>query len=71
MCHHSECGCEQHASPAPAWHYQGGCCCGSGHTPRRFHTREEIVEQLEEHLKQLRAEASAVEERIAELGKKG
>jgi len=38
---------------------------------RHFPTREEIVEELEEYLKQLRAEAKGVEERIAELRKEG
>lgn len=73
MCHHSECGCEQHPrhTPEPGYHHQRDCCCGSGYAPRRFRTREEIVQQLEEHLKQLRAEAGGVEERIAELKKKG
>ncbi len=71
MCHQSECGCEQHARPAHVYHHQGSCCCGSGHAPRRFRTREEIAQQLEEHLKQLRAEARGVEERIAELKSEG
>ncbi|MFU8795736.1 MAG: hypothetical protein ACNA7X_00365 [Dehalococcoidia bacterium] len=70
MCHSAECGCERHAMPAPAYHHLQGCCCGSGHAPRRFRTREEIVEGLEEYLRQLRAEAGAVEEHIAELKKK-
>jgi len=72
MCHSAECGCERHARPAPAYHHQGGCCCcGSGDAPRRFRTREEIAGELEEYLKQLRAEAKGVEERIAELKKEG
>lgn len=73
MCHHSECGCGEYArpTPGPVWHKQGGSCCGSGHAPRRFRTGEETVEQLEEHLKELRAEANGVEERIAELKREG
>lgn len=37
--------------------------------PRRYYTKEEIIQQLEEYLKQLQAEAKGVEERIAELKK--
>jgi len=37
--------------------------------PRRFPTREEVIEYLEEYLKQLRAEASRVEGELAELKK--
>jgi hypothetical protein len=54
--------------------YRGGCCCdvGAGVTPpfpfrRCFPTREERLAWLEEYLKELRAEASAVEQHIAEL----
>jgi hypothetical protein len=42
-----------------------------GYAQRRFPTREEIVKKLEEYLKQLRAEARGVEERLAELRKEG
>ena len=51
----------------------GGCCCGpAAWGPgfpfgRRFPTREERIAWLEEYLKDLQAEAKAVEERIAEL----
>ena len=38
---------------------------------RRFPTKEEIIEGLEEYLKQLKAEANGVEERLAELKKEG
>lgn len=71
MWHHSECGCDQHPRHAlePDCHHQRDCCCGSGYAPRQFPTREEIVEKLGEYLKQLRAEAGGVEERIAELKK--
>jgi hypothetical protein len=34
---------------------------------RRFRTREEQIGELEEYLRELQAEAKAVEERIAEL----
>jgi hypothetical protein len=42
-----------------------------GFGQRRFPTREEIIEGLEEYLKQLKAEAKGVEERLAELKKEG
>ena len=71
MCHHPDYGCEQHFHYAPmrGWHHHWGCCCDAGHALRRFLTREEIVEDLEEYLKQLREEAKGVEERIAEIRK--
>jgi len=71
MCHHPDYGCEQHSHHAPphGWHHHRGCCCGTGYTARRFPTREEIIEELEEYLKQLKAEAKGVEERIAEIRK--
>ena len=40
-----------------------------GYQRRRFLTREEVIAQLEEYLKNLQAEARGVEERIAELRK--
>ena len=59
------------------------CCCQPGHGVhygghasawgrervfwRRFSTREERIAWLEKYLEELRAEAQAVEERIAEL----
>lgn len=57
------------------WHHKGrrhgcGCGCGCGEHAgfgRRFWTREEKRAWLEEYLKDLRAEAKAVEERIAAL----
>ena len=73
MCHHPDYGCEQrlHHAQRPGLHQHWGCRCGPGHAPQRFPAREEIVEELEEYLKQLRAEARGVEERIAELKKEG
>ncbi|MFH1638836.1 MAG: hypothetical protein ABIB93_00730 [Chloroflexota bacterium] len=38
---------------------------------RRFISREEVIARLEEYLKNLRAEATAVEERITELKQGG
>ena len=64
--------CERHHHGPPD--YRGGCCCdvGAGATPplpfrRRFPTREERLAWLEEYLKELQAEASAVQQHIAEL----
>jgi hypothetical protein len=73
MCHHPDYGCEQHFHHAGqrSWHHRWGCCCGPAYIPRQFPTREEIVEELEEYLKQLQAEAKGVEERITELKKEG
>ena len=47
-----------------------GCGCG-GHSrfERTFWTRDEKIAQIEEYLKDLQAEAKAVEERIAALKK--
>ena len=42
---------------------------GMGMGFRRFISRDEMLPQLEEYLKQLQAEAKAVEERIVELKK--
>jgi len=73
MCHHSECGCEQHPARIPQHgvHRHLGYRCGSGHAPRRSPTGDETVGELEEDLKQLVAEAKGLEERISELKKKG
>ena len=46
----------------------GGMGMGFG---RRFISRDEIVSRLEEYLKELQSEAKAVEERIAEIKKRG
>jgi len=69
MCHPVDCGCGQHAHQVPwrRWHGHRGCCCAPEYAPRCFPSREEIIEGMEEYLKQLRAEAKGVEERIAEL----
>jgi hypothetical protein len=57
-----------------------GCCCGCeegrGHGRhdrfvRRFQTRDEQIADLEGYLKELKAEARAVEERLAELRRAG
>jgi len=71
MCHPSEYGCGHptHHTPWRASHHPWGCCCTSGHLPRRFIAREEVIAQLEEYLENLQAEAKGVEERITELKK--
>lgn len=73
MCHHPDYGYEQHFHHVPprGWYHRWGCCCVPGYAPPRFPTREEIIEELEECLKQLSAEAKGVEERLAELRKEG
>ena len=69
MCHQIECGCGHHAHiPAAGWHHWGWCC-GTGYASRRFPTRAESIEELEQYLKHLKAEAKGVEERLAELSK--
>ena len=72
MCHTGEFGCGHagHHGLGIAGHH-GGCCHGPGYLMRRFPTREEISAGLEEYLKQLQAEVKGVEERIADLKKKG
>ena len=69
--HHRYCG---HGHPShhgmrEQWQHQHGCCCHPGYGLRRFPTREEIIAQMEEYLKQLQAEAKAVGEHLAELEK--
>ena len=72
MCSTSEHGCGHHGhhgnhGPGRAGHHHWDCCCASDYPPRHFLTREEVIAQLEEYLKNLQAEAKGVEERIAEL----
>ena len=71
MCQQTGCshGQPSHHGPQAHRHYLHGCCCASGHGMRQFPTREEIISQLEEYLKQLHAEAKGVEERLTELKK--
>ena len=60
---------EHHRHPG----HGGECRCGEGGPGpgpgfrRRFQTREERIARLEEYLHELQAEATAVEEQIAEL----
>ena len=50
---------------------QCGCkpstCCHGGHHGRRFLTKQEKIEQLEDYAEELKKEITAVEERIKEL----
>jgi len=72
---HTGCGCwEGHFGPPMGHgeHHGGYGCCHTGNGPgthfqRRFPTREERIRRLEEYLKDLQAEAKAVEERLAEM----
>ncbi|MBN2076437.1 MAG: hypothetical protein JW762_12880 [Dehalococcoidales bacterium] len=64
--HHGGCGCAKHSQP----HQTHGCGCHHhGYLTRRFPTREEMISEMEEYLKQLQAEAKGVEERLAEMKK--
>ena len=47
-------------------HHHGGCGCGGGFR-RRFFTKEEKIAKLENYLKELKAEAAAVEAEIKRL----
>ena len=75
--HHGDCGCGGHGRGENQGRHHGGCNCGCHRHQggmgfhRRFISQEEIVARLEDYLKQLQAEAKGVEERIAELKKKG
>ena len=67
--HHGDCGCGY-----PGYHGMGEQphherCCHPGFGLRRFPTREEMIAEMEEYLKQLRAETKGVEERLAEFKK--
>ena len=80
MCHestyrfgsrHGDCGCEHpgHHGMREQWQHQHGCCCHPGFGLRQFPTREEMIAEMEQYLKQLQAEAKGVQEHIAELKK--
>ena len=71
--HHGGCGCgysgHSHHTPWDVGHHHREWLHTPGYRRRRFLTREEVIAQLEEYLKQLQLEAKGVEERIAELKK--
>ncbi|MCK4791177.1 MAG: hypothetical protein KAV87_46020 [Desulfobacteraceae bacterium] len=53
-------------------HSHGSCCCQPGGLHGRpfhqhFPSREDRIARLEEHLKEIQAEAKAVEEHLAEM----
>lgn len=72
------CGCGERDTFHHRHHQSGSCGCAPHGGPweresafrRRFATREERLAWLEQYLGALRAEAQAVEERIAEIGAK-
>jgi len=71
MCHHHEFGCG-HPGHHAFWgvgHHHWGCCCGGHGYPQHPATREESISQLEQYLKDLQAQAKALEERIEEIKK--
>ena len=74
--HYGGCACGHsghrhhgHHTPRDVGHHRRECCCTLGYPARGFLTREEVIAQLEEYLKQLQLEAKGVEEKIAELKK--
>ena len=67
MCHHADCGCEQHYHYKRGQHYS--CCRDMSYAPRHFRATDEVIMELEEYLKQLKAEVKGIEERILELKK--
>ena len=63
---HHDCGCGESCD------CEGGNCqcgCGNGGFQRRYQTKAEQTSELEEYLKELKAEVQAVEERLADLRK--
>ncbi len=69
--HHGGCGCGHHGHHGPrgVGRHHREYDRAPGYRHRRFLTREEVIAQLEEYLKQLQLEAKGVEEHIAELKK--
>jgi len=71
MYREEDCGCGGHGHHGMhGSRYYHGCSCGCGcfgHGHRRFFSKEEIIARLEDYLKELHAEATGVQERIAEL----
>ena len=60
-CNSAECKCGEGS--------RGGRDCGCGGFHRRYRTQAEQISELEEYLAELKAEAQAVEEKLAELRK--
>jgi len=67
MCHEIGCSCEHHVGQSAVHH--AGCCYAPAHHVRHFPTKEETIGQLEAYLENLRVQAKAIEERIAEFKK--
>ena len=71
--HHGGDYCGGHGEHHRYHRHGGECRCGCGASEpglgfrRRFQTQEEEISRLEEYLRELQAEARAVEERIAKL----
>ena len=67
--------CQTETGPGVPRHGGGfrcacGCCgCGGGHGVRRFYSRAEQLECLENYLDQLKREIGGVEEHLRELKK--
>ena len=68
--HHEYCGYGHpgHHGMRERWQHQH-VCYHPGYGLWRFATREEMIAEMEEYLKQLQTEAKAVDERLAELRK--
>ena len=65
----NECGCgchSHHGSPKDS-HHSKGCCHSSGHVQRRFVSKDEMINQLQEYLQQLKLEIKGVEEHLGQL----
>lgn len=77
--HSGDCACSEHEHRVMygGWYHHAGCRCGCNQHyggmgfHRRFVSHEEVINNLEEYLEQLQAEAKGVEEHIAKLKKKG
>jgi hypothetical protein len=63
------CGVKSHPGAGCWGHHHGGfhACGGPSHFGPRFWIKEEGIAWLEQYLKDLREEAKAIEERLAEL----
>lgn len=75
MCGKGKCGCDSSESCGCGCGCSGGCSCGTGCSceggfKRRYQTRAEKIAELEEYLKDLKAEAQAVTEELAHLKRK-
>lgn len=61
------CEINEYQRASGARRYAFGCCCGCGPSFRRFVSREEERERIEEYRDQLKKELAAVEEYLKEL----